>query len=143
MRKFIITSPAYTGEAEAAYDETGRLILINLQHTNMDAQLIVRFKAKVPALVDELEPAFAESKCTIIESEYVITFEMFYKDYPLKRNRYKVQKQWDKMNKTEQVKAFVSLAKYKKYLQRLEWQTPMIADRYLRDREYETEWNKL
>lgn len=144
MRRFIITSPKYAGAAELFYNEKGTLSKIDLSQTNMDEFTVQHFKNSVPATVIMLVNGKGFSKeTTIVEGDLNVTFELFWQDYPLHRNRYKVEQIWIKLSKTDQVKAFYNLHSYKQYLSKNNWLTPMIADRYLRNKEFETEWNKL
>lgn len=144
MRKFLVTSPKFTGQAELTYNGRETLCRIDCTDTDMDQHTIQAFKAAVPStLAALLQGKGFSSETTIVEAGYEVTFDLFYADYPLKRNRYKAEKVFDAMSKTDKVKAFNSLHFYKKYCTRNAWYTPMIADKYLRNREYETDWNKL
>lgn len=144
MRRFVITSPKFTGEAVLVYNEKETLCIVDASKTDMDQTVIGHFKHAAPVSVPELLAGKRFTSDVVIREEgVVVTFEQFYNDYPLKRNRYKVEQLWKKMNATDQVRAFYSLHGYKKYLHRNTWQTPMIADRYLRNREFETEWDKI
>ncbi len=145
MRRFEITSPKFTGAASITYNDKNTLCVIDCKETDMDEITVHHFKKAVPVTIKILETGESFSKETqIVEADFVVTFEMFYADYPLKRNRYKVEQAWNKMNKSDQVRAFSSLPSYKKYLNREgKWLKPMIADRYLNTKEYLTEWNKI
>lgn len=142
MRKFIITSPRFSGQAELVYDANGLLRIIDLTGSDMDGMITGAFKKAVPVESANLRLSFS-SETVIIEADFEVTFEMFWKEYPLHRNRYKVQEIWKKLSKPDQVIAYYSISDYKKYLSRNEWQKPMIGDRYLRTREFETEWSKI
>jgi hypothetical protein len=142
MKKLLITNPKFTGEVEVYYND-GILQRIDFGATDMMAGDIAVFKNIVPAVYHELQGAFG-SKTTIVEDAFEITFDMLYKDYPLKRNRYKGEKIFEKMDKTDTVEAWFNLIEYKKYLRRnSHYLTPMIIDRYLGSKEYKTDWSKL
>jgi hypothetical protein len=142
MRRFLITSKKFDGTAELFYNDKGTLCKIDLTNTGMDEMIVQQFKKAAPATLAKMKSAFS-SETMVVEADFDLTFEVFWKEYPLHRNKFKVVRIWNKMNKTDQVKAFASLHAYKKYLTKNEWQSPMIADRYLRDREFETEWQKI
>jgi hypothetical protein len=142
MRRFLVTSPKFTGAAEIVYDSAGVLCMIDITQAQMDPETIWSFKKATPVMEAQLAQAFGE-QTVIVEADFEVSFSLFWKDYPLHRNRYKVEKIWSQLGKADQVKAFYSLKAYKRYLNKATWQTPMIADRYLRDREFETEWNKI
>jgi hypothetical protein len=143
MKLFHLTSSKFNGIAELLYNEAGVLCKIDCTGTDMNAETITHFKKCVASKVEEVSAGFTSS-VTIVQADYAITFEMFYKDYPLKRNRYKAEQFWEKLQITDQIIAFSSLKGYKKYLAKnSNYLNPMIADRYLRSKEYLTEWNKL
>jgi hypothetical protein len=144
MRKFLITSPKFTGIAELIYNAEGTLIVIDCSKTNIDVMRMDHFKRAIPVSLAGLLNNHSFSPDTVIhEADLVISFEEFWQNYPLKRNRYKVEQIWKKMSGTDQVKAFYNLQHYKKYLSRNSWLTPMMGDRYLRNKEFETEWMKI
>lgn len=145
MRKFIITNTSkFDGYAELIYNEKETLICIDMRNAQMDEMTVNHFKSAAPVTIKRLlsNNSFGQ-QTQVVEDGYEVTFEMFWKDYPLHRNRYKAEKLWQKLSPANQVTAFYSLHGYKKYLSKNQWQTPMIADRYLRDKEYETDWVNL
>lgn len=142
MRRFIVTSTKFTGTAELIYNDNGTICLIDLRNAEMDEMTAYHFKSAVNASERKLASGFGKDTI-IVQSDFELTFETFWKDYPLHRNRFMVEKFWGKMNRTEQIKAFHSLHAYKKYITKNSWYTAMIADRYLRNKEYETDWNKM
>lgn len=143
MRKFTITSPAYTGEASLIYADDGTLKVIDASLTNMPANVMQSFKAKVPAHVDAITECFANTQAVIVESDYEVTFDMFWEKYDLKRNKQDALKLWNKMSKQEKVIAFHSLYSYERYLLRNTWCNKMYPDTYLRGKHYHDEWNKI
>lgn len=144
MRRFLINSPKYDGQAELWYNERETLCKIDCSQTDMDQMTVSHFKHAAPATVQALlQGKGFSAETTIMEAGYEVTFEQFYADYPLKRNRYKAEEFFKKMNRVEQAKAYNSLHAYKNYCTRNQWYTPMIADKYLRSREYETDWAKI
>lgn len=144
MRRFLITSPKFTGQAELVYNEKETLCIIDCTKAAMNEDVVTHFKRSAPStLAQLLSGSYFSPETMIVESDFVVSFKRFYDDYPLKRNRYKAEQIFVKLSKTDQVKAFYSLHSYKKYLSKNSWLTPMIADTYLRKKEYETEWNKI
>lgn len=143
MRKFkIVNADKFNGQAEIVYNDRGTLCIIDCSDTDMNEQTVDHFKKSVPANIGKLQEAF-KHPTVIADVGFEVTFERFYKDYPLKRNRYKAEKQWAKLTDTERIIAWHSLSSYKKYLSRQSWQSPMLADSYLSRREFETEWHKI
>lgn len=143
MRKFIITSVKFDGEAVLVYNEKETLCLIDCTKASMTEDTIAAFKRAVPVTIPILQGGQSFSPDTVVrESDFVVDFKKFYDEYPLKRNRYRAEKVWDKMTGTQQVVAYYSLSRYKKYLTR-SGIFAMGADKYLADHHYETEWNKV
>src|SRR5687767_4398903 len=106
MRRFLVTSPSFSGEAEIVYNTNETLIWIDMSKTNMGANIVTAFKAKVPANVHLLAAAFADTMATIVEADYEVSFEMFWQKYDKKINRKRCEPVWNKLIKTEQVRAY-------------------------------------
>lgn len=141
MRKFIITSPRFTGQAELLYNPEGILCMIDCTKTGMEEATVAAFKKAVPAgLAALLDGSGFSAETTVVEAGFVVSFKRFYDEYPWKRNKFRAEKVWDKMSSAQQVKAFYSITGYKKYLHRTSV-FAMGADKYLSDRHYETDWN--
>lgn len=143
MRRFIITSSKFSGQAELVYNEKEILCMIDCTKSDMDEATVTAFKRAVPATVAQLQAGSGFSgETTVVESGFVVSFKRFYDEYPLKRNRFRAEKLWGKMNGTQQVEAYYSLNHYRRYLTRTGI-FAMCADKYLSDRHYETEWSKI
>ena len=141
MRRFLITSPAFTGEADILYDESGRLVKIDLMNTDMDASLVQSFKAKVPALVDSLADAFATSNATIIEADAEVEFKSFWTAYNKKINKARCIPLWNKLSIADQVKAVQGVKLYEKFLRSLPYERAKAdPEKYLKDRYWGNEW---
>lgn len=143
MKRYLITSPKFTGTAEIIYNEKQTLCMIDCTKTNMDEMVVSHFKHAVPAN----ENVLLTGKCfsgdtNIVAAGFIVSFKRFYDEYPLKRNRFRAEKIFEKLTQTNQVLAFYSLAGYKKYLNKSSI-FAMGADRYLSERHYETEWEKI
>lgn len=143
MRRFLITSPSITGEAELVYNEFGILVKIDCTGCKMIAATMQAFKAKIATRVDELQASLIGTTATCVEVEFEATFEMFWKEYPYKRNRHLAEAYWPKMNKTDQVTALMAASAYAKYCKKNGWYNAKIADTWLKTKEYLNEWNKL
>ncbi|NNV54551.1 hypothetical protein [Limnovirga soli] len=143
MRKFNVTSPAWQGNAEIVFNSYGLLIKIDTSQTNMGADITKSLKLRVPVNVDDISIAFTGTQATVVETDFEATFEMFWHDYPNKRNRHLAEAYWPKMSKTEQVQACMTIGFYRKYLERNSWCNPKIADNWLKKKEFLNDWNKM
>ena len=143
MNRILITHPTYTGEAEAVYDGTGRLLRFDLSNTNMIPAVIRKFKDVVPPHFDEVETAFKSTKATVVIAEFDITLEDFKREYPYSRNYHLLDDLWPRMKKTDQVLAYYSAIEYRKYCNReKKWYKPRIAATWINSREYLNDWKK-
>ncbi len=133
MRRFLITSPRYNGEAVLIYNGEGLLQKIDCGQTDMDAETITHFKRAAPALFSNLQSAFTHPT-VLVESEIIITFEMFWKKYDHKFNKERCEKLWNRMSKTDKILAYYGLDKYHRYLKKNPEQFKLHPDTYLRNK---------
>ncbi|HRO70897.1 MAG TPA: hypothetical protein PK951_10970 [Chitinophagaceae bacterium] len=143
MRRFLITSAAFTGEVEAVYDGSARLIRFDVSKTNMPPDLINRFKSRVPAHIDEMAVAWAGTKAVVVEADFEVSLEDFKREYPYSRNYHLLDARWKKLSKTEQVEAYYGAIDYRKYCTRNDWYMPKIADSWLANKEFKNDWKKM
>ncbi len=143
MRRFLITAPSYTGEAEIMFDESGRLVRIDVMKTDMQPPVINPFKAMIPADVASLNDALAAKKVTVVEVDFEISLDDFKREYPYSRNYHLLTTRWGKLTKTEQVQAYYAAIEYRKYCKRNDWYKPKIADSWLANKEFLNDWKKM
>ncbi len=149
MKKFIITSPKFNGEINVLYglpegEVPGKLQFIDFMKCDLTEEQIRYFKERLPALYQEdLTTAFGKSDLSIMESGYKVTFEMFWKRYPNKKNRQRAEKQWGKLSEADQVNALFKFYLYERYCQmNSKWYNVALPETYLADRFWESDWSK-
>ena len=139
MRRFLITSSRFSGQAEVIYNDAEVLCKIDCTDTDMNVSTIKAFKAAVGpdiASIADLLP-----NCMIVEAEYEVSFEMFWKKYNKKINKSRCIMLWGKLNKTMQVQAFFGIDAYNKFLKKEgEWRKPVDPENYLRNAYWENEY---
>jgi hypothetical protein len=140
MKRFLISSPQYTGDAEIIYDETDRLVRIDVSNTNMPCNMIDRFKEKIPSNVIALTSIFQGTAATVVEAAIEITFEQFWKAYNHKVKKLRAQAFWNKLSEADKVKAFYGITAYDKYLKKEGWRNKADADKYLREKYYDNQY---
>ena len=140
MRRFIISSPHYNGQAEIIYNADATLCRIDLTETDMKASLVKGFKNRVPATVDELADAFTGTQVKIIEADIEVSFDMFWKKYNKKINKSRCIILFTKMDKGLQLMAFMGIPDYDKYLKKESWRSKADPETYLRNRYWENEY---
>ncbi len=143
MKRLLITSPLYTGEAEVIYDDAGRLISFSVSATNMPVAMVSGFKNTIPAVYDQLATVMADKKATIVEAGFNISFEMWWDKYDHKRNKVPAQRVWDKLTESERVTAYYNTDVYKKWCADRAWYNQLYPDTYLRQKNFNTEWNNI
>ncbi len=141
MRRFIITNEKFTGHAEITYNEKGTLMRIDLSQCQMEELHVIHFKQQVPANVVLLAAGKGfGATTTIIEADFIITFEMFWSLYDKKIKRHRCEPLWDKLTKTDQVKAYHGIADYDKYLKKESWRSKADPATYLQNKYWENEY---
>lgn len=143
MRRFILTSPNIKGSVEIVYNDNGLVTTVDFSPTeptyvSVRKALLERL-ARFPQLQD-IEQIIAGTQGSITESDFEVTFEMFWNKYDKKINKARAIKLWEKLSKTDQVKAYYGIAAYDKYLHRESWRTKADPETYLRNRYWENEY---
>lgn len=138
MKRYLITSPKFTGQAELLYSN-GILRKIDVTDTNMNAILIMHFKNTVPPFEIDVSKSFSEST-TIVEAAFEVSFDMFWKKYNRKINKSRCILLWGKMNSTQQLQAYFGVDDYDKYLKKEGWRSKADPETYLRNSYWENEY---
>jgi hypothetical protein len=139
MRRFLITSDKFKGQAELIYGNNGLLQSINVGDTDMNAATIHRFKGAVAPHIDGLANSFTNGTM-VVEAEFEATFDMFWKLYNKKLNKARCIPLWDKLNKSQQVAAVHGIGLYERYLKRESWRSKADPETYLRNKYWENEY---
>lgn len=140
MRKFTLTSPAFSGEAEIIYDDNGRLVRIDVLKTDMAVDIVDKFKSKIAAHIDNLPACLQGTKVVLVESEYEVGFDMFWSSYKKKINKDRCEAIWKTMSKSDQVKAYHGINDYDKFLKELEWRKKADPETYLKKKFFLNDW---
>jgi hypothetical protein len=142
MKRFMITSPRFTGAAEVIYNAAGLLILIDFTNVVMTVEQLNYFKMKVPSnlATENLADAFNKGSVTVIMADVEITFAMFWVKYDKKINKKRCEDFWNRMRQDEKVLAYVGIDPYNKYLKNIGWRSKADPDTYLRNKYFENEY---
>lgn len=141
MKRYIITSPRFSGEINVLYGLDNKLMFIDFMRADLTDAQITMFKTRCPVYFTEtfLEN-FPGSQLNMIEENYTVTFEMWWKRYDLKRNKVRCLALWNKLSQADQVNAYFKLGQYERHLSLNQWKTKADPDTYLRQRYWESEW---
>ncbi|MDI3319149.1 hypothetical protein [Pinibacter soli] len=144
MKLYHLTSPNIKGHVEVIYQGNGRLLRVNFGTVEMNDKQIDNYKNRVPVLADHIYKYFEETEVTVTEKEFEVTFEDFTREYPYSRNTFRAKEQWPKMTSGQQYLSVVGAIPYRKYCVRnADWYKPMAADRFLKEKQYDNNWDKL
>ena len=140
MKKYILTTPKYTGQAIFGYDENGHLVFYSNEIP--DKAVIVWMKRYLP--LDEVALADFKTKirATIVEVPEDLSFDRFWNLYDKKINRLRAEPLFEKLNAAGKLQAIVRIKAYKEYCH---YTHRGVADpeKYLRERFFDTDWAKL
>lgn len=141
MKRFLITSPKFTGQAELQYNDKGTLCKIDLTQAAMEEIVVQHFKQAAPSTLHKLINGNCFSKDTIIvEADFEVTFDMFWEAYRKKINKLRCTPLWNKLTKVEQVSAYYGISTYDKYLHKESWRTKQDPENYLRNKAWLNEY---
>ncbi|MBT1702934.1 hypothetical protein [Chryseosolibacter indicus] len=141
MRKYILTSPRFTGEINVLYGLDGRLLFIDFLKCDLNEEQTDYFKSKLPAIFkDNFIEAFGNSKLSVVEEGYTVSFEQWWNRYNIKHNKARCIALWNKMSEADQVNAYFKMGNYERHLALNTWKNKADPDTYLRQRYWESEW---
>lgn len=142
MKKLILTSPGFNGEVELLYGTDGMLVLIDMQNADLNAAQVRYLKTASPIFYekDSFKAAFRSDTLVVTEGDYKVTFDMFYNEYGVKRNRDRCEKIWAKMSEVERVKAYAGIKPYKRHLTLNTWKTQADPENYLKKKFWLNDW---
>ena len=142
MKKFILTSPKFTGEVIFGYNETDRLVYYE-NTSAMTEQQLDWLLGHLPHASSWINSIIKNANGTrIVEVPEDLTFERFWNSYDKKINRKRAEPLFEKLNDAAKMQAIVRIKTYQEYCH---YKGRGIADpeKYIRDRFFETDWNKV
>lgn len=143
MRTYILTSLNTQGQIEFAFDEDDFLIGYKYEAIMTEAQRIgiLRKMPLTRAALEDLEKL--SPNIIITERDQDLSFDAFWNAYDKKINRKRCEPLWAKLKDADKVACLASIKPYKRYLHRTNFRAQKDPDGYLRDRLFDTQWNKL
>lgn len=115
MRKFELTSPAFSGHITYGFDDTtGRLLLVDMSEAELSKEQWECICKKIPANISNINVAKGRTGVITEVTDGEVTFDMFWQRYDDKArsSKVKTRKAWDKMPAREQVKAYRFIPRY-------------------------------
>ncbi len=142
MRQYSLTSTKFSGNIYFLYDDDGRIVNFHVDAIIDDA-IYQWLCVKFPVKEDMLQPLVAGSKtATLLQIPVEITFDMFWNAYGKKINRKRTEPLWDRLTDADKAKCLAQVKHYKAYLKRTGFRAAVDPDRYIKDRYYDTIWQR-
>lgn len=143
MKNYNITGKNFEGEIQLFYLD-GKLLKIDfLNCTLTDEQKKIMLErvavreADIEAMMDKMR------SCVIVADDYTVSLDDFKQAYPYARNSHLLPPIWAKLSNSDKVLAWLRATDYARYCKRNEWYKPKIAAKWLKDKEWLNDWNKM
>ena len=148
MRKFSLTNPAFTGEIFITYNTEGLFVAFDAIETDAQHVHIKWLLARIPQIITanymhELLEFLKDTKCHLIEVAMDVSFDTFWRLYGKMINRKRAEALYMKLSDTDKFLCITSIKKYDKYLGRINWRSKCDPDTYIRNKNYQTDWDRL
>jgi len=141
MRRFLITSPKFTGTAEVFYNKENVLVIIDCTDTDMGAETIIAFKRAVPATIEQLEQGGNFSAGTVVlEQGYRIPFEEWWNVYEKKINKDRCVSLYAKLSDADTVENLYGTKAYNKFIAKVKVRQKLDPENWLKNRSYQNDW---
>jgi hypothetical protein len=142
MKKYIITSPKFTGHVDVLYGLDAKLLQIDFSKSDLSEQQIIYFKEKLPVFYSEnfLSSFGTKNLLQVIEEGYRVSFEEFWERYDKKINKLRTQAAWNKLSEADQANAFFKLPNYERHLALNTWLNKLDPENYIKKRAWENQW---
>lgn len=141
MTKYVLTSPKFDGQISFWYTPEGALVHYsnNLPFTYEQHLWLLK---RMPLLQDGIEPLRKTIHGTLAILPADISFDCFWLAYDKKINRKRCEPLYEKLNDGSKMLCLLRLPAYKAYCQRTKYRNLADPEKYIRDRYFETDWNK-
>lgn len=146
MEKLIITHKNFQGEIIAIYGEENELLAIDFTQADLSLEQRRYFTNRMPPeygknFIDHFRNSAGECTLIVVPEKHEITFEMFWSRYGVKHNRIRCEKIWDRMSKSDKVKAYYGITAYFKFLERQPFNRQKLdPENYLKNKIWNNEW---
>lgn len=142
MRRFILTSPLITGSVELLYTEPGIIAKVDFTAAAPAPGIIKNLLMRLSQhyTLPDMEKLIEGTQASIVETDFEISYKMFWDAYDKKINNKRCEALWEKLSKANQLKAWQGVAAYKKFLAANTWRKQADPEKYLREQYWENEW---
>ena len=115
MKQYQLTSDSIEGWVDFFFDDLGFLVKFDTTNAKLSEDQQIFILKKIPRELDEVKQVIGKSpSARLTEIVDEVTFEMFWNRYDDKvtSSRKKALLKWNKMNKTDQLKAYRYMQTY-------------------------------
>lgn len=144
MRRFLITSPKFTGTIELWYNFEGLISNVDLNDAVLDFKQLQYLLHNLSPDVIQFQGMLTGSNLEIKEVAFELSLDDFKREYPYSRNYHLLQPIWHTMSAKERVLSFFAAIQYRQYCERNKhWYKPKIAASWLQKKEFKNDWRKM
>lgn len=132
--KYSLTSTQFIGEVILSFDQQGYLVMYDRSSAEMSETQVAWLVDELPRRIEDLQKVLGSSKTAkLTEVSQVIDFELFWDRYDekIRSSRKRTLAKWNKLSKTDQIKAYKFISRYESHL--LPGTAKKYASTYLND----------
>jgi len=118
-RIFVLTSSQFEGEVTFTVNDLGRVTSFDTASAKLTVAQLNYLLSSLPRDITEIEKLLTyKTTATLTEINRDITFEMFWDRYneKIRSSRKRAQSKWNKMPKSEQIRAYNFISKYEAHI---------------------------
>lgn len=143
MKRYILTSPKINKSIEVWYNDVGLLSLIDMRGVQFSGTQMEMLTSHLALEEKQFKQKITPTGLIVKELEIVINFDDFNLVYPYSRNTHLAKDYWAKIHPKQHVSIYLAAIDYREYCKRNEWYKPMIAVKWLKQKEYMNDWKNL
>lgn len=143
MKSYAISGRTFAGEIQLFFLEEKliRIDLVNCTLTDFQKETLLKIIAVEEKKIEEMMSHM--KGCIIVSDDYSVSLDDFKQNYPYARNSHLLPPIWDRLSVADKVLAWLRAGDYARYCKRNDWYKPKIAAKWLKDREWLNDWNKM
>lgn len=144
MRRFLITSPKFTGTIELWYNFEGLISKVDMNDSALDFHQLKYLLHNLSPDIVQFQGLLTGSNLEIKEVPFELSLDDFKREYPYSRNYHLLQPIWHTMSAKDRVFAFFAAIQYRQYCERNKtWYKPKIAASWLQKKEFKNDWREM
>lgn len=114
MRSFEIVSDRYEGVVVVKYSDAGVFSFVDFSAAQLSDAQLRYLKNNIPMKVEQMQALAGINHLEVVEIDERVSFDAFWNKYndKARSSKVKTKRAWDRMSKSEQVKAYRFIQKY-------------------------------